>query len=558
MIVNTVQEFVSQIEDCKGSSFIYRGLADIDWNIASYAYRLASLLELSVLRYLESKLDETKMRGFNYENGREHSDLEILARIQHQQSATCLMDFTYNPLIALWFACKYEVEKDAKVIAIDSQSTIPIPVKKYRNTVSVTKLENDKTKFVSVVDKASSTDLSKLSFKELHTNINKLFQLNKLWKWQPSHLSERITAQSSIFIFSNEDLTKIDTENVKVIRISNTAKIKICKELKENYGIDRKTIFPDFEGYYNQELSKEENTTAELVQQYINSGIDNHQLGNYHEAIQNYTTAIELNLGETSAGFNKRGCAYMALNQVEEAIQDFTKAINDNLEDELAYFNRGNAFMVLSRHKEALNDYSNAIKYNKNEALYYSSRGNAYLRLRFFKNAINDYEVAIKQNSNDPAVFCNLGNARTEFGQTDQALKDLQMAINLVPEYSAAFMNIGNVHAKLKKHEEAIQNYDKAIKFDPKNSFIFLNRGLSYLALKKYNKSIDDFTQSILLSRKNFAAYFNRGVAHLEFKLYQKAITDFDSAINFSPNNAKACQYRDEAYTKLEQLDKSK
>ena len=42
----------------------------------------------------------------------DYSDLEILADIQHNGGATCLVDFSKNLLTALWFACSNE--KDDK------------------------------------------------------------------------------------------------------------------------------------------------------------------------------------------------------------------------------------------------------------------------------------------------------------------------------------------------------------------------------------------------------------------------------------------------------------
>ena len=51
-------------------------------------------------------IKEARLLGHDYKNGRQLKDLEILAELQHLGAATCLIDFTYNAHIALWFACQ--------------------------------------------------------------------------------------------------------------------------------------------------------------------------------------------------------------------------------------------------------------------------------------------------------------------------------------------------------------------------------------------------------------------------------------------------------------------
>ena len=65
---------------------------------------------------------DARFRGHGHKDGRKIiEDLEILAEFQHYGAATCLMDFTHNALVALWFACKKnskDASKDGKVVAV--------------------------------------------------------------------------------------------------------------------------------------------------------------------------------------------------------------------------------------------------------------------------------------------------------------------------------------------------------------------------------------------------------------------------------------------------------
>ena len=106
---------------------VFRGQADADWPLESGAMhrlRLAHGDELpedeEALRKLVSDyhMDELIM-PMRIIEGAELSDLQRLSVLQHQGAATGFLDFTENPLVALWFACADELEMDARIFLFD-------------------------------------------------------------------------------------------------------------------------------------------------------------------------------------------------------------------------------------------------------------------------------------------------------------------------------------------------------------------------------------------------------------------------------------------------------
>ena len=125
-IVN-VEGFIAWTKNLQGEMILYRGLADADWEVESSAYRRirrsvgissGMVPMVTFLNYIDQILDDAGLQRFRERQDRGLSDLELLADLQHYGAATCLIDFTTNALVALWFACYEEPGQAGKVIAM--------------------------------------------------------------------------------------------------------------------------------------------------------------------------------------------------------------------------------------------------------------------------------------------------------------------------------------------------------------------------------------------------------------------------------------------------------
>ena len=181
--IKNVEEFFTWTKQLEGGLLVYRGMADADWEVSASAYRRietsseAQPPANSISKLHEAVVGERRVTaGFGNGRAEAHSDLELLAELQHNGAATCLIDFTTNALIALWFACGGNSKEDGKVIA----------------------MATDNSERFSIV-----------AYPDLQKPIETFLNQNKLWKWVPSHLSNRIVAQQSVFVFGEgEDSRK--------------------------------------------------------------------------------------------------------------------------------------------------------------------------------------------------------------------------------------------------------------------------------------------------------------------------------------------------------------
>ena len=404
VLIKSVEEFIAWTKELDGQLLLYRGLANSDWEVESSAHRRikepqgASPPPIVFQNYIVQLLESAGLQGFRERQDRRLSDLELMAELQHYGAATCLIDFTTNALIALWFACEEKSDQAGKVVAMET---------------------SDPEKF------------SEIGYEDLKAKtIKEFLNTGKLWKWSPSSLNNRIVAQQSVFVFGEGNIGESYYEE---IQIDAGSKQSIKESLEKLYGIKEQQLFNDFAGFAlcNAHDKPYDEFTAE---DYFYFGLTFHQQREYKKAIDYYDKIIKYDLKDTSVYYN-RGNAKYNLKDLEGAISDYDKAIEYNPKFASAYYNRGGAKKALGDFEGAISDYDKAIEYNPKFADAYNNRGNAKRNLDDFEGAISDYDKAIEYNPKYANAYYNRGNAKRDLGDEVGASEDLDMAHRLYPIY---------------------------------------------------------------------------------------------------------------------------
>lgn len=117
--INNVAEYMeivnilSQVkaEDFVNGEIIYRGMADKNWKLLPSLGRYKDLSDGQEYNLVKNLLSLRPEAFINL-----NSNFEILSKMQHYELPTRLLDFTTNPLIALFFACSDLVKCDARIV----------------------------------------------------------------------------------------------------------------------------------------------------------------------------------------------------------------------------------------------------------------------------------------------------------------------------------------------------------------------------------------------------------------------------------------------------------
>ena len=487
---------------------LYRGLADKTWDAEASLHRRLrgksnSAPKEEFIRASEELVRQAKLRGYARDPAGKLEDLQIMGRLQHYGAATCLIDFTRNPLVALWFACQPPNQKgdstDGKVIAVDSGSPA-----KYQT----------------------------VQLKDLGKTLEEFMKAENLWKWRPEKLDSRVIAQHSEFVFGRP-VAWADGDIV----IPAAFKADILRELAKN-DISEEHLFSDFYGFV-QINAHDRPYYRKSADNYAFLAAQAAQADDYQGAIDWYGVAIMKNSGNPD-WFNNRGNAKYALNDYKGAIADYDRAIEINPQFANAYNNRGNAKYALSDYQSAIADYDRAIEINPQFANAYYNRGNAKDELNDYKGAIADYDRTIKITPQDANAYNNRGNAKYALNDYKGAIADYDRAIEINPQYANAYYNRGNVKYQLNDYKGAIADHDRAIEINPQYADAYNNRGNAKDELGNHEGMMADYGQAIELNPQYAGAHYNRAIAKRKSGDLPGAIADYDRAIEINPQFAKA------------------
>jgi type I restriction enzyme M protein len=235
--IKSLDQFIKLIKGIKNSNpqieNIYRGQTEEDKEyFLTPSIGRMKIESTNIIKYLEEeqyifkKFKDQSIPYLSILHVLPKNDWEYLAIAQHYGLPTRFMDWTKNPLIALYFAVKKVTKKDGIIYIMEQPWSL--------NTLIENKYFN--------LHPLEPGDYIKNAIYEFY-NI----EYNRgLYSYSPPHISRNISAQSSIFTYHTDPYDPIQS-GYEEYYINNDSKSQIKKELRD-IGFEEKTIFPDLYG----------------------------------------------------------------------------------------------------------------------------------------------------------------------------------------------------------------------------------------------------------------------------------------------------------------------
>ncbi|HMS66786.1 MAG TPA: FRG domain-containing protein [Saprospiraceae bacterium] len=204
--INDFSELLKEIQKEKeGQSVVFRGHSDIKYELKTSLGRCEPIKDKTILQLEKRILKLFKESSLPYLEFKPTNDLEWLAVAQHFGLPTRLLDWSYNPLIASYFAVESKPESDSALYILSGCSTIQEPEK------------------------------------------FKLDSQDKVQKFRPPYISSRIQNQSGLFTVHNNPEDVFVHNKLKKVIIPKGVKREIKKQLFK-FGINQRMIYPGLEG----------------------------------------------------------------------------------------------------------------------------------------------------------------------------------------------------------------------------------------------------------------------------------------------------------------------
>ena len=418
----------------RSRSYAYRGQHKACWPLRSAAVRRlilsnqqegardsTSVTEQILLLHMQHLLREFRNRGYDIVDGLPQSDLECLSTLQHQGAATALLDFSYSPLVALWFAShEGDTDTDGKVFKMDI-------------TTCQTNTFGDKTATVRTFE----------------TILGGLRYPRENLAWQPPSVGDsrqRVLAQQSVHLLCKHDpeqQNSVSNRHLTDFVIAAPDKQRLQEDLRA-VGIDETALFPDLGGFADTNRSETplrlpdpRDLLSEANSAYNSQDFDL-AADLYSHYLDAYPDDSEVKLLLTNAMVDARH-PHEAADLLLE-IESWAQSHLSNPAKSNFYFNKANVEAQLGNHRSAIVNYTTSLQLCVHLGTYFN-RANSYASIGDYDNAIADYQLCPDSTN---AMF-NAGNSYVAKFDFESAEERFAAAVQLEPAQGSYQQNLNNI-----------------------------------------------------------------------------------------------------------------
>ena len=258
---------------------------------------------------------------------------------------------------------------------------------------------------------------------------------------------------------------------------------------------------------------------------YFRRGQLKHKKGEYESAKNDFNRALLYNSTNGIYHYD-RALTEIELNDYPSAIDDLSRVIEEFPELENAYFYRGYAYYQeglspeFKSHKflfeQSLADYNKCIELDIEDETAFFNRGEVHMRLNQYLEAISDFKHAILLDPNDKEAHYHKAMCNYKYGYEQEALKEFTDILKIDPNYADALFQIGFINQEYGNYNESLKAFDKLISIEEAHTDAYMYRGWTNYELKKLPEACADWKKADQLGDKESHHDFHKYCSKVE------------------------------------------
>ena len=297
------------------------------------------------------------------------------------------------------------------------------------------------------------------------------------------------------------------------------------------------------------------NSFAQSAKKYYKSAKELSKTGNYDEAVDNYTKAIELDPKFINA-YTERALAYEELGQIKEAAADY-ESLTELLPNEYMWFYKAALLQYkLNKYTIAISLLKSAAELEQNDAKIPELKMRCLLALNNYKSALTESNQATKLNPSAENYYYR-GIIQKKLESYVMSESDFTESLKVDPKYINSFIGLSVVRLKQNKSDAALEAVNKAIQIDPNNKEALILRSQINKMKKDFTSAMDDLSKLILVFPLDVDILNQRGLIYMEINQLQNAHNDFSKVLNIDSKNKTALYQRALINQKLGKLSEA-
>lgn len=288
---------------------------------------------------------------------------------------------------------------------------------------------------------------------------------------------------------------------------------------------------------------------SQSAKKYYKTGQEFVSSGNYKDAIDQYTKAIDIQ-PDFSNAYLARAAAYEKLNMLKEASEDYDRASTFLSNNTDVFYQAARLSYLLGDYQKAIEKADASILLKRTNPDGYVIKAKSLMSFGRFEEALATCNSALTLKETAENFYLR-GLINKELGRFGPAEDDLLKTVGKDPRHVNAYISLAELRLELNKIPFALSHINRAIELDPDNREAYLVRSRIYVKQMDYPKAIDDISKNIRLNPDDEEMYFIRGCYYQEFTQHTNAINDFTKVLLLNPKNAEGYYKRAYSYEQI-------